>query len=71
MSKDGLFAWRGEWLASFPQYMTLDERDAAAWQAWLEKPETLRFLDETVEKCHRLAKIAQETTGYAIFRDSP
>lgn len=71
MSKDGRFGWRGEWLASFPQYVVLDEQDATAWRTWLEKPETLQFLDDTAETCRHLAKITQEATGSFIARDTP
>jgi hypothetical protein len=71
MSKDGKYGWRGDWLASFPQYIALDEQDAKAWESWLEKPETLQFLDETVEKCRHLAEVAQQAAGHFIARDTP
>jgi hypothetical protein len=63
---DGLWRWRGERLDSFPRYMTLDDRDAAAWQSWLEGAKMLQFLDETVEICRRLSKVARESIGYVV-----
>jgi hypothetical protein len=71
MSNDGKFGWRGEWLATFPQYTALDDMDFAAWQTWMEKPETQRFLDEAMERCQRLATLAQEAQGYFVASDRP
>ena len=64
--KDGLYGWRGEWLSYFPKYMDLAEQDLAAWEAWLNRPETETFLDDTIAKCQRLADLSQNARGYAV-----
>jgi hypothetical protein len=67
MMDDGLYHWRGEWLSHFPQYVRLHDRDRHAWNAWLSRPETDRFLDETVERCRELSEMARQAIGYAVL----
>lgn len=61
------FYWPGEWLSSFPKFITLDDLDLAAWQAWLVTPQTLRFLEDTISKCQEFAIISTDAQGYAVF----
>ncbi len=68
MCSDGKYSWRGEWLSLFPRYTELDERDLAAWNDWLNRPQTDQFLDETIEKCHHLAEISRRAQGYAVVQ---
>jgi hypothetical protein len=67
MAEDGKGVWRGEWLADFPKYRTLSDADLVAWKAWLDRPETYRYLDEVIVRCSRLAKKARNVSGYALF----
>lgn len=69
MRDDGKYGWRGEWLSGFPRYTELSNSDFAAWNAWLDRPETARFLDETVAECERLAEVSRRATGYAVLTD--
>jgi hypothetical protein len=66
---DGKVTWTGEWLADFPRYMSLDERDQAAWRAWLAEPKVDKFLDDAIAECERLAEICRHATGYAVHQD--
>jgi hypothetical protein len=66
MRPDGKYTWRGEWLFEFPKYTKVDERDLSAWNEWLARPETDRFLDATVEECRRLADVSRSAQGYVV-----
>ena len=66
MLEDGNYGWRGEWLSDFPKYLTLNELDLIAWERWLNTPDTLAFLDETIEKCSKLATSSQNAVGYVV-----
>ena len=66
MLENGNFGWRGEWLSDFPRYLTLDELDKIAWERWLNTPDTLAFLDQTIEKCSQLAELSQNAVGYVV-----
>ena len=61
------YTWRGEWLANFPLFTALDTSDLAAWKSWIKNPSQLRFLDETIEKCYRLADDSRHASGWAFF----
>ena len=61
------YTWRGEWLASFPLFTALDTSGLAAWKSWIKNPSQLRFLDETIEKCYRLADDSRHASGWAFF----
>jgi hypothetical protein len=67
MREDGKLGWRGEWLSSFPLYIELNTADIAAWNAWLSRPQTDLFLDETIAKCERLAETSRRAVGYATL----
>jgi hypothetical protein len=69
MGADGQYTWRGEWLASFPRYIRLDDRDLTAWRAWLARREVDEFLDETIVRCAQLAEISRHAIGYAVLQD--
>jgi len=71
MLSDGEYGWRGEWLASFPRFTKLTDRDRAAWDAWMQTPATERFLDDTIAECERLAEASRDAQGYAIFTSKP
>jgi hypothetical protein len=64
---DGKLGWRGEWLSSFPLYTELSIDDLRAWNAWISRPETDRFLDETIAKCKRLSEMSRNAQGYAVL----
>lgn len=66
MRSDGIYAWRGEWLADFPKYRTLDTADANAWKAWLDRPQNQVFLDEAIERCRHMSESARTATGYVV-----
>jgi hypothetical protein len=66
MREDGKYAWRGEWLAEFPKYRMLSAADTEAWKAWLARAETAKFLDETIERCVRMAEAARNAQGYFV-----
>jgi hypothetical protein len=71
---NGLYCWRGEWLADFPKYTTLDAADAAAWHAWLNRPAIDAFLYETIERCAKMAEVARTAVGYVVgteIKDRP
>jgi len=67
MNSSGMYAWGGEWLSQFPYWLELDQQDLEAWNAWLRRPETDVFLDETIEKCKVLAADSQRAKGYAVL----
>ncbi len=67
MRPDGKYGWRGELLQSFPKFTRLDNRDSAAWESWIKLPATDRFLDDTIEKCNKLAKSSENARGYAVI----
>lgn len=69
MRDDGKYGWRGEWLDRFPQFTPLDNRDRAAWNEWLARPEIARLLDEVVAECARLAEVSGRAQGYTILTD--
>jgi hypothetical protein len=66
---DGMAAWGGEWLADFPRYTEMGERDLAAWRTWLAEDKVDRFLDEAIAECERLAEVSRHATGYAVLED--
>ena len=66
MLENGDFGWRGEWLSDFPRYLMLDKLDKIAWETWLSTPDTLAFLDQTIEKCSQLAELSQNAVGYVV-----
>ena len=66
MRPDGKYGWRGELLHSFPKFAHLDDRDSDAWESWIKSPDTDRFLDDTIEKCKKLAKSSEKARGYAV-----
>jgi hypothetical protein len=63
MNDDGLYSWCGEWLSSFPQYVELSQKDLAAWYAWINRPETDAFLEETIIECQRLVEVNRGAEG--------
>jgi hypothetical protein len=67
INDNGLYSSRGEWLSSFPRYTELDEPDLAAWNAWVNRPETNQFLDDTIAECQRLAEVSRHARGYATL----
>ena len=67
MDGDGTYGWRGEWLSNFPRYFDLCELDAAAWNAWLDRPEMEEFLNDTIAECHRLVEVSRGAKGYATM----
>jgi hypothetical protein len=58
-------------LADFPKYTDLDDRDLKAWKEWIDRPETDKFLDETIKKCRDLAKVSSKASGFPIFKPNP
>ena len=66
LNDSGLYSWRGEWLSLFPRYTDLDGIDLEAWNAWINRPETDKFLDDTIAECQRLAEISKHARGYAV-----
>ncbi len=69
MRPDGKYSWRGEWLSLFPRYTELDASDLAAWNEWINQPQTNHFLDATIEECRRLAEISKHAKGYAVVQE--
>jgi hypothetical protein len=69
MRPDGKYSWRGEWLSLFPRYTDLDDRDLAAWNEWINRPQTEQFLDATIEECRRLAEVSKNAKGYAVIQE--
>ena len=67
MGDDEKYGWRGDWLSLFPRYIELDDRDLAAWEAWLSRPQTDEFIDETIKECERLAEVSRHAVGYATY----
>jgi hypothetical protein len=66
MRSDGRYGWRGEWLHRFPLITELDDRDLAAWNAWISRPEIDQFLDEVIAECSRLAEVSRHAQGYVV-----
>ena len=66
----GMYAWRGEWLSLFPRHIELDDSDLDAWNAWIDRSETNKFLDDTIAKCQRLAEVSERASGYAVVEGS-
>lgn len=62
--------WPGEWLASCPTFVTLDDADLAAWRAWLAEPKTVKFLEDTITRCQELAISSRGAKGYAVIAET-
>ena len=67
MRTDEKLGWRGEWLSTFPRYTNLSTEDIAAWNKWIESPETKTFLDEALAECTRLANLSHKAQGYVLL----
>ena len=67
LDNSGMYAWGGEWLSLFPRHIDLDDSDLAAWNAWIDRPEINKFLDDTIAECQRLAEVSKRASGYAYF----
>jgi len=61
--------WRGEWLATFPEFTEIDDADWEAWTQWINRPETDGFLDDTISECRRLAEVSRKALGHAVLHD--
>lgn len=70
MHGDGKYGWRGEWLYSFPRFTELDAHNLAAWNAWIGRPETGQFLDDTITECKRLSEVSRNAQSYAVLEAS-
>ena len=66
LNDSGMYAWGGELLSSFPRYMELDEEDLAAWNDWVNRPETEQFIDDFIIECQRLAEVSRHARGHAV-----
>ncbi|MCX7056477.1 MAG: hypothetical protein NTZ79_04585, partial [Proteobacteria bacterium] len=64
------FYWTGEWVASFPEYIELDEADLVAWHTWLGEPQRIKFFEETLSKCRELSIKARSAQGYVQFNST-
>jgi hypothetical protein len=53
---DGVFRWRGEWLAGFPKYLQLEPRDALAWSNFVAAPQVQAFLVQAMARCSQLSR---------------
>ena len=67
LNDDLMYSWGGERLSQFPEFIELDDDDLAAWNAWINRPETDQFLDETIEMCQRLVEVSKRASGHAAF----
>lgn len=51
-----------------PKFQVLNQDDAAAWERWMEQPETHAFLDGTIDQCSKMAQVARDAVGYVVTR---
>jgi hypothetical protein len=70
LNSENKLLWWGDWLSRFPSFIELDNADHNAWNEWMLHPDVSDLLDQTIQECQRLAKIAQEASGYAVFKSA-
>jgi hypothetical protein len=71
VTDEGKHAWCGEWLHTFPQFVTLTQDDQKAWDEWIATDEIQRYLQAAIMKCEHLASVSANSSGFAKFHSTP